>query len=366
MASPIPASAVSEKVRKHVDPAAPAPLRMMAARGMVPMGPKDLVTVLASLSHDDDEIVRAAAIKNLAELPERIFQGALKEALHPLVLDQLARTFEQNEAYLESILLNKDTPDETFAFLAPRVGERQLGIVIENQVRLLRHKEIVKGVLANPNVLKSQVDRLMDFAVRTGIAFKGMAEYEAAKQRISGAPRDIEEDRRIQKVIVESLPEDMLREEPDAEAADGSEEEEAKKHNLLQRLHDMTIAQKVALAMKGNRTVRSVLLKDRNKMVAVAAVKNPGVNEGEIIAVASNRAVCDDVIRIISQNREWTRNYQVKLALMNNPKTPIGTALRFLPSIRAADLKGMSGNKNISSALAQAAKKLLGKRQGGK
>ena len=35
MASPIPASAVSEKLRKHVDPKAPPPLRMMAARGMV-------------------------------------------------------------------------------------------------------------------------------------------------------------------------------------------------------------------------------------------------------------------------------------------------------------------------------------------
>jgi predicted RNA binding protein with dsRBD fold (UPF0201 family) len=363
MASPIPASAVGEALRKHVDPNGPAPLRMMAARGLVPMPPRDTVTVLSILTHDEDEKVRLSAQKSLSELPERMFQGAIKEALHPLVLDQLARSFENNEAYLETILLNKETPDETFAFVADRVNERLLGIVIENQVRLLRHKQIVQGVLANPNVLKSQIDRLMDFAVRTGMSFKGMDAYEEAKARISGAPRDTAEERRIQKVIVESLPEDMLREEPEDEL--GIDEDDVKKRTILQRLHEMTIAQKVALAMKGNKTIRSQLLKDRNKMVAVAAIKNPGVNEGEIIAVAGNRSVCDDVIRIISQNREWTRNYQVKLALMNNPKTPIGTALRFLPSIRAADLKGMSGNKNIPSALAQAAKKLLTKRQGG-
>jgi hypothetical protein len=126
----------------------------------------------------------------------------------------------------------------------------------------------------------------------------------------------------------------------------------------------MTTGQKVALAAKGNKTVRGQLLKDRNKVVATAAIKNPGINESEVVAVAGNRAVCDDVIRIIAGNREWVRNYQVKLALMNNPKTPIGTAMRLLPSIRTMDLKSMSRNKNIPSALATAAKQLLQKRQG--
>ncbi len=364
MASPIPASAVSEKVRKHVDPKAPAPLRMMAARGMVPMGPRDMVTVMCSLSHDDDEKVRQSAQKNLGELPERIVQGALKETLHPLVLDHIARTFVHNEAYLETILINAETPDETFTFLGDRVGERLLGIVIENQVRMLRHKAIVKAVLANPNVLKSQVDRIMDFAVRTGMSFKGMAEYEEARQRIAGAPRDIEEEKRISKVIVESLPDDLLSEEDWGEEGD-LEDEDKKRKSLLERLGEMTVAQKVAVAQKGNKTVRSQLIKDRNKMVASAAINNPGINEGEVVAVAANRAVCDEVIRIIAQSREWTRNYQVKLALMNNPKTPLGLAIRFLPSVRLSDLKGLSTNKNISATLATAAKKLMQKRQGG-
>lgn len=365
MASPIPASAVSEKIRKHVDPKAPAPLRMMAARGMVPMGPRDMVTVLCSLSHDDDEKISQAAIKSLTELPERIVQGALKEALHPLVLDQLARSSVDNDNTLYIILANKETPDETFAFLADKVAEKPLQTILDNQVRLLRHKQIMRAVLSNPRVLKSQIDNLMEFAVRTGIHFKGLAAFDAAKDRISGAPRDIEEEKRVHKVIVDSLPEDLLRDEEEEDPL-AAEEVEEKRRSLLSRLSEMTIAQKVALAQKGNKTIRSQLLKDRNKIVATAAIKNPGINEGEVVAIAGNRAVCDDVIRIISQNREWTRNYQVKLALMNNPKTPIGLAMRFLTSIRASDLKLMSGNKNIPSALATAAKKLLSKRSGGR
>ncbi len=365
MASPIPSSAVSEKVRKHVDPRAPAPLRMMAARGMVPMGPSDMVTVLSSLYHDEDEKVRQAAQKSLAELPDRIVQGALKEALHPLTLDHLARTFEKNESHLETILINQETPDETFAFLGDRVGERLLGIIVENQVRMLRHKSIVKKMLANPGILKSQVDRVMDFAVRTEMKFDGMAEFEEAKQRVAGVPMDIEEEKRLNKVIVDSLPEDFLSEDDfDEDQECDPEEMERKSKTLLQRMSEMTVGQKIALAQKGNKTIRVHLIKDSNKMVATAAIKNPGINEGEIVAVASNRSVCDDVIRIIAQSREWTRNYQVKLALMNNPKTPLGLAIRYLTSIRVSDLKTLSSNKNIPATLATSAKKLLQKRQG--
>jgi len=365
MPSPIPASAVSEKARKHVDPKAPAPLRMMAARGMVPMGPRDMVTVLCSLSHDDDQKVAQSAAKSLAELPERIVQGALKEALHPLVLDQLARTNVDNDNTLFIILANKETPDQTFEFLGDKVSEKPLATIIDNQVRLLRHKQIMRAVLNNPNIRKAQIDNIMEFAVRTGIQFKGLAAFDEAKDRISGAPRDVEEEKRLQKVIVESLPDDLLKEEEEAPPEEADEVEKRKK-SLLSRLAEMTIAQKVALANKGNKTIRSQLLKDRNKIVATAAIKNPGVNEGEVVAIAGNRAVCDDVIRIISQNREWTRNYQVKLALVNNPKTPIGTAMRFLSSIRINDLKAMAKNKNIPSALATAAKKLMQKRSSGR
>ena len=364
MASPIPASAVSENLRKHIDPKAPVPLRIMAAKGMVPMGPKDMVTVLTSLSFDDDDKVESAAIDSLLELPDRILDGALQEKLHPLVLDHLARTLGE-EKHLERILLNTETPDETFAYLADQVEGRLLGIVLENQVRLLRHKSIVSKVLENPSISKAQVDRLMDFAVRTDMEFEGLEVFEAAKIRVRGAPKDPDVEKEIRQVVEASLPEDLLKPEVDDLDTLDKEEAEIKKKTLLQRLSDMTIAQKVALAQKGNKTVRSALVKERNKLVCTAAIKNPGVNEAEAAAIAMNRSVSDDVIRIICNNREWTRSYQVKVALVNNPKTPMATAMRFLGIMRNPDLKNISRSKSIPSALAKAAKAMLRKRQGG-
>ena len=362
MASPIPPSAVSENLRKHLDPKAPVPLRLMAAKGMVPMGPKDMVTVLTSLSFDDDDKVESAAIDSLMELPSRILDGALQERLHPLVLDHMARTLGE-EKHLERIMLNQQTPDETFAYLADQIEGRLLGILLENQVRLLRHKQIVSKVIENPSMSSAQVERLMDFAVRTGMEFEDLDAFEAAKIRIKGAPKDLEVEKQIREVVEASLPEDLLKPDTD-EVIEDEEQEEKKKRTLLQILHEMTIAQKVALAQKGNKTVRMQLIKERNKLVCTAAIKNPGVNEAEAAAIANNRSVSDDVIRIICNNREWTRSYQVKVALVSNPKTPLPTAMRFLNILRKSDLKTLSRSKSIPSALARSAKSLLRKREG--
>ena len=366
---PIPLSALPDKLKKHVDPKAPPPLRLMAARGMVPMTPAETATALCCLTYDDDDKISEAAAKSLAELPPKILKGAVSDPnLHPLVLDQLARSLPDSEEIFEAILIHKKTPDETFEYLADRVQGKLLGIIVENQVRILRHPPIARAILNNPSVLKSQVDRLMDFAVRTGMDFSGLEAFEEAKRRIKSVPPDPEESQHIRKIVEESLPEEMLAEDEQAEPATPEEakQREEKKKNLLQRLHSMTPAQKVILAQKGNKTVRSALLRDRNRVVATAAIKNPGVTEAEVIGVAGNRAVCDDVIRIICNNREWTRSYAVKKALVENPKTPIAHSMRFLQTLRNQDLKSLSTNKNIPSAVAQAAKKLLQKRTGGR
>jgi hypothetical protein len=64
------------------------------------------------------------------------------------------------------------------------------------------------------------------------------------------------------------------------------------------------------------------------------------------------------VLRSIYGNREWLKLYQVKLNLVKNPKTPLPTALRFLPHLRPSDLKDLQGNKNVPSAVQSAARGL--------
>jgi hypothetical protein len=83
----------------------------------------------------------------------------------------------------------------------------------------------------------------------------------------------------------------------------------------------------------------------------------------EIVAAAANRAVCDDVIRYIANSREYTKDYAVKQALVNNPKCPLSSSLRLLSFLHPNDLKSLSRSRNIPGALATAAKKLVQTRE---
>ena len=59
---------LSATVKKHVDPSAPVPLRMMAAKALVPLPPPDMITALFVLTSDPDEKVRATAVESAGQV----------------------------------------------------------------------------------------------------------------------------------------------------------------------------------------------------------------------------------------------------------------------------------------------------------
>src|SRR3954469_9422216 len=91
---PVPLSALPTNFQKHVDPKAPVPLRMMGAKALVPMGPKEMATALFMLTFDAEENVGQRAIKSAAGLPDRILSVALRdETVDAPVLDYYADVF---------------------------------------------------------------------------------------------------------------------------------------------------------------------------------------------------------------------------------------------------------------------------------
>ena len=112
----------------------------------------------------------------------------------------------------------------------------------------------------------------------------------------------------------------------------------------------------------GNKEARALLARDPNRLVGVAVIRSPRITAGEVLGMANNRAVIEDVLRVIYSNREWTKNYALKLALTKNPKTPMAIAMRHLSSLREADVISLSRNKNIPSGIQMVAKKMVEKK----
>ena len=118
------------------------------------------------------------------------------------------------------------------------------------------------------------------------------------------------------------------------------------------------------LAMKGDREARSILIRDSNRVVATAVIKNPRVTDQEVEGIAAMRTVADEVLRLIAMNRAWARSYAIIHNLVRNPRTPLPTVISTLPRIRTKDLKHLSQNRNVSEAARRQALRLSGARSG--
>ena len=142
-------------------------------------------------------------------------------------------------------------------------------------------------------------------------------------------------------------------EEPAAEAQ--SEE----KQGALQRLSTMTVSERVKAAMKGSREERAILIRDPNKLVSVAVLSSPKINESEVENFAKMANVSDEVLRIIGNTRAWVKNYGIVSALARNPKTPVAIALNLVQRLNDRDLKMISTDRNAQEPLKIAVRKRI-------
>ena len=127
----------------------------------------------------------------------------------------------------------------------------------------------------------------------------------------------------------------------------------------LQQIQDMSVPEKITLATSGGREVRAILIRDSNKQVQEAVLNSPRITEAEIAAVANSRNVSDELLRKITFNREWMKNYQIRLGLVNNPKTPLPVGLKIIGTLMISDLKRLSKSKGVSNILVTSAQRAL-------
>jgi hypothetical protein len=143
----------------------------------------------------------------------------------------------------------------------------------------------------------------------------------------------------------------------DPEAEEGIDQEEfSSKYRLAQM---MGIGEKIKMALTGDKEWRKILIKDANKLVCSGVIKNPRMTEPEVLTVLKSGVQNDEIMRLICANKEWVKNYQIRKALIENPKTPLVNALRYLGTMNEKDVATYAKSRNISSVVATQAKRLL-------
>jgi hypothetical protein len=362
---PLPVDVLPKPLHKHVDGNAPLPLRMMGAKGLVPaVAAPDLVTMLWFLSFDEEPQVRDTAVRTAEGLPDKIWGVALRaEGLKGPVLDWLADRFAGRDAGLELLLLNPSTPDETVARLAPTVGPRLLDIVRQNELRLLRHDDIIRGLCRNPAALASTVDGACDFCVRNGLVLLDVPQIVEAHKRIHGVDPTARPPEETAAVLMAEYADELAHERDEAAARSETPEDLQKKLTITQRIMKMSVAEKIKLATLGNREARTILLRDSNRLVSLAAAQSPRITDGEILGLAHSKTAGADLLRFIYDNREFLKTYAIRLALVRNPKVPLPTALKFLPTLQERDIKDLARDRNVPATVQAQAKSWVNKKE---
>jgi hypothetical protein len=145
--------------------------------------------------------------------------------------------------------------------------------------------------------------------------------------------------------------------EPESDDPVNEEDEEfLSKYKMAQV---MGIGEKIKMALTGDKEWRSILVKDANKLVSGSVIKNPRITEAEVLTLVKSGIQNDEIMRLICANKEWIKSYKIRKALIENNRTPVQNAMRYLSTMGEKDLASFAKSKNISTVVSTMAKRLL-------
>jgi hypothetical protein len=330
----------------------PRELRLMAAQGVLPLKPEDLVEMWTGLVGDADEAVRAAAESSLSAFPVTELQPILKSRDTPSAVLAWAVTHRPEQELRETALQNTSLPDETIEALAPILPQALAELVVINQTRLLRRTSLLVALESNAGLNNDQKRRLRELRESFRIG-----EVEAAPPPAPEAPPPPEPAPEPEIAPIG----DVFLTEDQAVVTYLSEEErqQTEKVSAVQKIYRLNTAEKLITALKGSREERAILIRDPNRLVAMGVLGSPRITEAEIESFSAMKNVSDQVLREIGNHREWTKRYTVINNLVRNPRTPIGLALNLVPRLGPRDVKAIAVDRNVPEPVRKQAQKFV-------
>lgn len=143
---------------------------------------------------------------------------------------------------------------------------------------------------------------------------------------------------------------------------DAPHQERAAEKALWVRIRAMSVAEKVKLALRGNKDARTILMRDTNRMIPRFVLQNPRISENEILMIATDRNSNEEILRTIADSREWTNVYAIRAALVENPRTPAAKALGLVATLGEQAISRLAKSKSVPSVIATHARRLMSRR----
>src|SRR5260221_11174076 len=220
-------------------------------------------------------------------------------------------------------LLHHHAPDVLLALLDnPALVEAQLCILLD---RKDLPAEVLEEVARRKPLLKNyRVKRALAFHPRT--------------PRLAGL-------RLIRELYMMDLVQLTLLPGTSAELKRNAEEQ------LVARLPQLPLGQKITLARRGTARVAGALLAEGHAQVLSIVLDNPGLTEALVLKALSRATPPVRAVQAIAQHRKWSHTYNVRLALVRHPSSTLSTILSYLPALNVSDFRELASPGIVSDDL---------------
>ena len=391
-----------------------------AARGALAVPGVEMIEILVYLANHNKVFGQQARMTLAGWEWKSSLEAASNSATPQEVLDYLIAAENLRPPLLPALLDNPSVSEITLLAMAVS-GSREVVEAMRASSRVQGSPEILRALAANPNSTPIEVAQLQEATVLEELPPADLLEEPAsppAGSDIFPEPSDenvldenvavdaflteharelaLEEDKPFQPLggfhefevasletvgpVEESKSEPVPTAEPEKTpvaklpvpsrtvAATGARTSPAKKPHTgqetergsaLQKISKLDIKGRIQLAMKGTKEDRSILIRDSTKLVALAVLESPKITDGEVEKFANQKNVLEAVLRQIPMKRRFVKNYGVVRNLVANPRTPLDVSLGLIKNLLTADLKNLSGNKEVSDTIRKLATKMF-------
>jgi len=339
-----------------VETATTTPQKLAVINGLLPLTASEYLKAVIFFCGDEDEVVQKAALDKL-----RFTQSnEIKKIISPEIPENSVKTLTR---------LAGERKDSSIIISLLLTGKLQrqwiLDFLATNDATfwntLVTHKDFVAFTLPQRNDFKqlfSAISDVIESLYEEQLTYFPEAQEEARPQDESEAETAEEEEEVVElEDTIFEFP-DFLTSETAFEGLSADDMLDQRK-TIAEALKDMNVGQKIKVAMLGNLEVRKMLIKDPRKQIVMAVLANARITDKEVAAIAGDPSSSLDAISYIASSKSLNKSYAVKLALVNNPKTPMKTALMLLETIRMNDLKNIAKSRNVSNVIKQRAAKKI-------
>jgi hypothetical protein len=388
-----------------------------AARGALSVPPQEMIEILVYLA-TQTKIFAERARLTLAGWDEASSRAAAADPQTPKeVLAYMITPGNLRPTLLPALLENPSVSEESLVNLA-RSASRYMVETLVKSGRINQSKTILSALSSNPNLNPNQsaevAAKLSSFAAPVEATAPVPASSNAMKaaeplaapesphhpSATETAPGDVPEDADVAVYLAEHAAEISAEANKPFQPIGGVQEElnpalqpeaahaeteaaaststqgaatatqrapakkiylsaEEQRGSALQKIAKLDIKGRIQLAMKGTKEERSLLIRDGTKLVAMAVLESPKVTDGEVEKFASQKNVLEAVLRAITMKRRFIKQYAILRNLVFNPRTPIDVSLGLVKHLLTADLRNLTGNKEVSDTVRKMATRMF-------